>query len=91
MAGPGYPMVATHDLAMVEAARAMAVVHGRRADDHEYQMLYGIRTGEQERIAASGDRMRVYLPYADWYGYFTRRLAERLANLAFFLRSLLSR
>jgi proline dehydrogenase len=92
ISGPGYPMVATHDLRMIEAARAMAVVHGRSADDHEYQMLYGIRTAEQDRIAASGDRMRVYLPYgADWYGYFTRRLAERPANLAFFLRSLLSR
>ena len=92
ISGPGYPMVATHDLRVVEAARAMAVVHGRSADDHEYQMLYGIRTTEQDRIAASGDRMRVYLPYgADWYGYFTRRLAERPANLAFFLRSLLSR
>ncbi len=92
LAGRGYPMIATHDLRMVEAARAMAVVHGRTPDDHEYQMLYGIRTSEQDRIAASGDRMRVYLPYgADWYGYFTRRLAERPANLAFFLRSLLSR
>jgi len=92
IAGAGYPMVATHDPRMVEAARAMAVVHGRAADDHEYQMLYGIRTAEQERIAASGDRMRVYLPYgADWYGYFTRRLAERPANLAFFLRSLITR
>jgi proline dehydrogenase len=92
ISGPGYPMVATHDLRMIEAARAMAVVHGRSADDHEYQMLYGIRTAAQDRIAASGDRMRVYLPYgADWYGYFTRRLAERPANLAFFLRSLLSR
>ena len=92
ISGPGYPMVATHDPRMVEAARAMAVVYGRDADDHEYQMLYGIRTAEQERIAASGDRMRVYLPYgADWYGYFTRRLAERPANLAFFLRSLITR
>jgi proline dehydrogenase len=92
MSGPGYPMVASHDPRMIEAARAMAVVHGRKADDHEYQMLYGIRTAEQDRIAASGERMRVYLPYgADWYGYFTRRLAERPANLAFFLRSLLSR
>jgi proline dehydrogenase len=90
LAGPGYPMVATHDSRMIEAARAIAVVHGRSADDHEYQMLYGIRTTEQDRIAASGERMRVYLPYgADWYGYFTRRLAERPANLAFFLRSLL--
>jgi proline dehydrogenase len=92
LAGPGYPMVATHDLRMIEAARALAAEHGRGPDDHEYQMLYGIRTAEQDRIAASGDRMRVYLPYgADWYGYFTRRLAERPANLAFFLRSLLSR
>jgi proline dehydrogenase len=92
LAGPGYPMVATHDPRMIEAARAMAVVRGRSAADHEYQMLLGIRTAEQDRIAASGDRMRVYLPYgADWYGYFTRRLAERPANLAFFLRSLLSR
>ena len=92
MAGPGYPMVATHDLRMITAARALASGYGRTADDHEYQMLYGIRTTEQDRIAASGDRMRVYLPYgADWYGYFTRRLAERPANLAFFLRSLLSR
>jgi proline dehydrogenase len=90
--GPGYPMVASHDPRMIEAARAIAAVHGRKADDHEYQMLYGIRTAEQDRIAASGARMRVYLPYgADWYGYFTRRLAERPANVAFFLRSLLSR
>jgi proline dehydrogenase len=92
MDGSGYPMVATHDPRMIEAARSMAIVRGRSADDHEYQMLYGIRTSEQERIAGSGSRMRIYLPYgADWYGYFTRRLAERPANLAFFLRSLLAR
>ena len=92
MAGEGYPMVATHDPRMIEAARSMAIVRGRSADDHEYQMLYGIRTTEQDRIAESGSRMRIYLPYgADWYGYFTRRLAERPANLAFFLRSLLAR
>jgi proline dehydrogenase len=92
MAGPGYPMIATHDPRMIDAARAVAIVHGRTADDHEYQMLYGIRTAEQDRIAASGARMRVYLPYgADWYGYFTRRLAERPANLGFFVRSLLTR
>jgi proline dehydrogenase len=91
MAGPGYPMIGSHDPRMIEAARSMAVVHGRSQDDHEYQMLYGIRTGEQDRIAASGARMRVYLPYgSDWYGYFTRRIAERPANLAFFLRSLIS-
>lgn len=58
----------------------------------EFQMLYGIRPTEQERIAARGRRMRVYVPYGDqWYPYFMRRLAERPANLAFFLRSLATR
>ena len=55
-------------------------------------MLYGIREAEQYRLAAEGHRMRVYIAYGtDWYGYFMRRLAERPANLAFFLRSLVSR
>jgi proline dehydrogenase len=77
---------------MIDAARALVTEHGRKPDDHEFQMLYGIRVAEQARIAAEGSRMRVYLPYgADWYGYFMRRLAERPANLAFFARSLLSR
>jgi proline dehydrogenase len=52
-------------------------------------MLYGIRTAEQQRLAAAGSQVRVYVPYgADWYGYLVRRLAERPGNLAFFLRSL---
>ena len=52
-------------------------------------MLYGIRPDEQRRLAAAGTGVRVYVPYgADWYGYFMRRLAERPANVAFFLRSL---
>jgi proline dehydrogenase len=55
-------------------------------------MLYGIRPEEQRALAAAGHRMRVYVPYGDeWYGYFMRRLAERPANLAFFLRSLTSK
>ena len=92
MAGPGYPMVATHDPRLVEAAGALAREHGRRAGSYEYQMLYGIRPDEQKRLAASGDKMRVYVPYGhDWYGYLVRRLAERPANLAFFLRSLASK
>jgi proline dehydrogenase len=57
----------------------------------EYQMLYGIRPAEQRRLADDGAQVRVYLPYGqDWYGYLVRRLAERPANLAFFLRSLAS-
>ncbi len=54
-------------------------------------MLYGIRPQEQRRLAAAGETVRVYVPYGDeWYGYLMRRLAERPANVAFFLRSLVS-
>lgn len=92
MAGSGYPMVASHDPRMIEIAAALVEENGRKDDDHEFQMLYGIRPEEQARIAASGSRMRVYVPYGDeWYGYFMRRLAERPANLAFFLRGLATR
>jgi proline dehydrogenase len=55
-------------------------------------MLFGVRPDEQRAILAGGNRMRVYVPYGDeWYGYFMRRLAERPANLGFFLRSLTSK
>jgi proline dehydrogenase len=92
MAGQGYPMVASHDPRMIEIAATLAVENEREDDDHEFQMLYGIRPEEQARIAASGSRMRVYVPYGDeWYGYFMRRLAERPANLGFFLRGLATR
>ncbi|WP_280265430.1 proline dehydrogenase family protein [Nocardia wallacei] len=88
MAGKGYPMVATHDPAMIEAAALLATAAGRGRDDMEYQMLYGIRPTEQERLVSLGQHLRVYVPFGDqWYGYFVRRLAERPANLMFFLRS----
>ena len=51
-------------------------------------MLYGVRPDAQVELAAAGERMRVYVPTAQWYGYFMRRLAERPANVAFFLRAL---
>ena len=92
MRGRGYPMVGSHDPRMIAIADRLAVDAGRRPDQWEYQMLYGIRPEEQKRLVASGKRMRVYVPYGtDWYGYFTRRLAERPANLLFFLRSLATR
>jgi proline dehydrogenase len=91
MAGQGYPMVATHDPRMIRIAGALATRHGRTPGDHEYQMLYGIRTDEQKRLAAAGHTVRVYVPYGqEWYGYLMRRLAERPSNLTFFLRSLVS-
>ncbi|HOA88856.1 MAG TPA: proline dehydrogenase family protein [Propioniciclava tarda] len=92
MKGDGYPMVASHDPRMIEAALAYADVAGRASDTFELQMLYGIRADEQARLAALGHRVRVYVPYGvDWYGYFTRRLAERPANMLFFGRALLGR
>ena len=92
MAGDGYPMVASHDPAMIAAARSLVVPHQRPSDSYEFQMLFGIRQEEQRALAAAGHQVRVYVPYGDeWYGYFTRRLAERPANLTFFLRSLTSK
>ncbi|MGG2458896.1 proline dehydrogenase family protein [Streptomyces sp. RGM 3693] len=92
MAGQGYPMVGSHDPRMVAIAQELAHRNGRKPADYEFQMLFGIREAEQQRLVEEGHRMRVYIPYGtDWYGYFMRRLAERPANLTFFLRSLATR
>lgn len=89
MAGKGYPMVATHDDRLISITELLADRFGRSIGDYEYQMLYGIRTDKQEALAGAGHPVRVYVPYGDdWYGYFMRRLAERPANVAFFLRAL---
>ncbi len=92
MAGQGYPMVATHDPRMIDTAGALATRFARPQGTYEYQMLYGIRPDEQRRLAEAGEKVRVYIPYGnEWYGYLMRRLAERPANLSFFLRSLASK
>jgi proline dehydrogenase len=92
MAGSGYPMVASHDPAIIDAVPALTREFGRGTDDFEYQMLYGIREAEQRRLAEAGNHVRVYVPFGtQWYGYFVRRLAERPANLTFFLRALAER
>jgi proline dehydrogenase len=92
MHGDGFPMLATHDPRLVDIGGALAAQAGRRPGSFEYQMLYGIRPDEQQRLADRGDTMRVYVPYGDdWYGYFMRRMAERPANTAFFLRALATR
>jgi proline dehydrogenase len=85
--GAGTPLVATHDPRLVAIAQ-----HLGRDRDFEVQMLYGVRPDAQVALAAAGERMRVYVPYGtQWYGYFMRRLAERPANVAFFLRALATR
>jgi proline dehydrogenase len=92
LAGSGYPMVASHDPQIIAAVPALVHECGRSEDWLEYQMLYGIRDAEQRRLADAGNRVRVYLPFGtQWYGYFVRRLAERPANLTFFLRALAER
>ena len=92
LAGQGYPMIATHDPRMIRIAGAFATRFDRAPDTYEYQMLFGIRTDEQRRLAAAGETMRVYVPYGtEWYGYLMRRLAERPQNLSFFAKSLISK
>jgi proline dehydrogenase len=86
MAAPSvYPAIATHD----EARVAQAVRLGEeRAEPWEFQMLYGVRRSLQEELLGRGHRLRVYVPYGEaWYPYLTRRIAERPANLWFFVRA----
>ena len=90
--GDGFPMFATHDPRLVEIVAARAEATERKPGSFEFQMLYGIRPDEQLRLAGLGHTVRVYVPYGvQWYGYLMRRLAERPANTAFFLRALVSR
>ncbi|MER7467732.1 proline dehydrogenase family protein [Streptomyces sp. NPDC097981] len=92
MEGEGYPMIGSHDPRLIAIAQELARTAGRKLDEYEFQMLYGIRSEEHLRLAAEGHRMRVYTAYGtDWYGYFMRRLAEKPANLLFFLRSMITK
>ncbi|WP_406725352.1 proline dehydrogenase family protein [Streptomyces sp. GD-15H] len=92
MEGEGYPMIGSHDPRLISIAQELARGAGRKLDEYEFQMLYGIRGDEHLRLAAEGHRMRVYTAYGtDWYGYFMRRLAEKPANLRFFMRSMVSK
>lgn len=87
-----YPMIASHDPRMVEIAGALATRADRAKGTYEHQMLYGVRPEEQRRLARAGERMRVYIPYgAEWYGYMVRRMAEKPANLALFVKSMTSK
>jgi proline dehydrogenase len=92
MSGEGYPMVATHDPRLVAIGGDRAKWFDRSPDEFEFQMLYGVRPDEQRRLVGLGYTVRVYVPYGtEWYGYLMRRLAERPANVGFFVRALVSR
>lgn len=90
--GAGYPMFATHDPALIGPLAARLRADGRAPGTTEFQMLHGVRPDEQRRLVDEGHTVRVYVPYGtQWYGYLMRRLAERPANVAFFLRALAGR
>ncbi|MBO3740668.1 proline dehydrogenase family protein [Actinoplanes flavus] len=92
MSGEGYPMVATHDPRLIAIAEDRARWFDRSTGEFEFQLLYGVRSEEQGRLAAGGNTVRIYLPYGDqWYGYLMRRLAERPANVGFVARAVASR
>jgi proline dehydrogenase len=84
--------IATHDPKMIDGVLAHARQTGRKPEDFEFQMLYGVRRDLQERLAGEGWRVRLYIPYGvAWYPYFMRRLAERPANVLFIAKNLLRR
>ena len=90
LAGEGFTAVATHDESLIEHAIAFARERGILNERFQFQMLYGVRPRLQLDLVARGYDVLVATPYGpEWYRYLMRRLAERPANLLFFLRSLL--
>jgi len=91
--GGGFTAIATHDERVIDRSIAMADRLGLRSgNDYQLQMLYGVRPGLQRELLARGQQILVATPYGEeWYPYFMRRLAERPANLGFFLKNLLRR
>ena len=85
-----YPAIATHDARIIGHARAFARDKGIQSARFEFQMLYGVRRDLQLALRRDGYNVRVYVPFGtQWYPYLMRRLAERPANVAFLLGSLL--
>ncbi len=85
-----YHGLATHDPAMIAAAKAYAAQHNIAPSRFEFQMLYGVRRDLQRSLIAEGYNVRVYTPFGrEWYPYFMRRLAERPANVFFIAKNIL--
>jgi proline dehydrogenase len=90
--GGAYVAVATHDERIIRHVQAFAAREGVPGERYEFQMLYGVRPALQRSLAGQGYEVLVATPYGpDWYPYLMRRLAERPANLLFFLRNLVRR
>jgi len=89
LSGGHYTAVATHDPTLIEAVQRFTAAHGIPPERYEFQMLYGIAGGLQRKLVDEGCRVRIYTPFGrEWYPYFTRRIAERPANLAFVLKGM---
>ena len=87
-----YIAVATHDETIIRKVQAFTTRDGIPRDRFEFQMLYGVRPGLQRSVAAEGYKVLVASPFGpDWYPYLMRRLAERPANVGFFLKNLVRR
>ena len=86
-----HPAIATHDERLIRLAQQIAQREGISPDRFDFEMLFGVRRDLQLRLVQEGYRVRVYLPYGEeWYPYLVRRLAERPANVGFFVRALVS-
>jgi proline dehydrogenase len=84
-----YHGIATHDPKMIAATEQFVAEKRIGKEAFEFQMLYGIRTDLQRELVKRAYNLRVYIPYGkDWFPYFMRRLAERPANMMFFVRNL---
>lgn len=84
-----YPGIATHDVKILDHAKAFARRLGIPPERFEFQMIYGVRRDLQHALRRAGYTVRVYVPFGDhWYPYLMRRLAERPANIAFLLGSI---
>lgn len=90
LSSPLYHGLATHDINMINAAKAYAREQGIDASHYEFQMLYGVRRDLQRQLVRDGFNMRIYVPFGrEWYPYFMRRLAERPANVFFLAKNML--
>jgi proline dehydrogenase len=86
-----HPAIATHDERLIRLAQHIARREKIAPDRFDFEMLFGVRRDLQLRLVDEGYRVRVYLPYGkEWYPYLVRRLAERPANVGFFVRTLMA-
>ena len=89
LTSPSYAMIATHDERLIEHVLRQVARTGRAPGTYEFQMLYGVRRELQQRLDSQGQRLRVYVPFgSEWYSYLMRRIAERPANVRFFIEAL---